>query len=136
MGVLLLFNGGFMLLASLISFIYKDGITFELTLSSFVVLSFGALLMLSGRQYNKQIQKREGYLIVSLGWILMALSGTAPYLFSGTITDFSSSFFETMSGYTTTGATILQDLEVVPKGILFWRRVNSLKMLWERRCLL
>ncbi len=121
MGVLLLFNGGFMLLASLISFIYKDGITFELTLSSFVVLSFGALLMLSGRQYNKQIQKREGYLIVSLGWILMALSGTAPYLFSGTITDFSSSFFETMSGYTTTGATILQDLEVVPKGILFWR---------------
>src|SRR6056300_636107 len=103
MGVLLLFNGGFMLLSSLVSFLYKDGVTFEITLSSFLVLSLGALLMLSGRQYNKQIQKREGYLIVTLGWILMSLTGTLPYLVSGVISDFSASFFETMSGYTTTG---------------------------------
>ncbi|NDE30009.1 MAG: TrkH family potassium uptake protein, partial [Flavobacteriia bacterium] len=121
MGVLLLFNGGFMLLSSLVSFLYKDGVTFEITLSSFLVLSLGALLMLSGRQYNKQIQKREGYLIVTLGWILMSLTGTLPYLVSGVISDFSASFFETMSGYTTTGASIIEDLEQVPYGILFWR---------------
>ena len=121
MGVLLLFNGGLMLFSALISFLYKDGVTFEITLASFVVLSFGALLMLFGRQYDKQIQKREGYLIVSLGWILMALSGTTPYLFSGAIPDFTASFFETMSGYTTTGATIVNDIEALPKGILFWR---------------
>jgi len=110
-----------MLLSSLVSFLYKDGVTFEITLSSFLVLSLGALLMLSGRQYDKQIQKREGYLIVTLGWILMSLTGTLPYLVSGVISDFSASFFETMSGYTTTGASIIEDLEQVPYGILFWR---------------
>lgn len=121
MGVLLLFNGGLMLFSSLMSYVYKDGVTFEITLSAFLVLSFGTLLMLFGRQYEKQIQKREGYLIVSLGWILMALSGTIPYLLSGTIPSFTASFFETMSGYTTTGATILNDIESMPEGILFWR---------------
>ena len=121
MGVLLLFNGGLMLLSALISYCYQDGIVFEITLAAFLVLSIGALFMLFGRQHEKQIQKREGYLIVSLGWILMALSGTIPYLLTATFTDFSSSFFETMSGYTTTGASVIDDLEVLPEGILFWR---------------
>jgi trk system potassium uptake protein TrkH len=121
MGVLLLFNGGLMLFSSLISYLYDDGVIFEITLSAFLVLSFGTLLMLFGRQYQKRIRKREGYLIVSLGWILMAISGTTPYLFSGAIPSFTASFFETMSGYTTTGATILNDIESLPKGILFWR---------------
>jgi trk system potassium uptake protein TrkH len=121
MGVLLLFNGGLMLLSSLVSFCYKDGVTFEITLAAFLVLSIGALFMLFGRQHEKQIQKREGYLIVSLGWLLMALSGTFPYLLTDTFTGFSSSFFETMSGYTTTGASVLNDIEILPEGILFWR---------------
>ena len=97
------------------------GLLLRSPLASFVVLSLGALLMLFGRHYEKQLHKREGYLIVSLGWILMALSGTTPYLLSGAIGDFSSSFFETMSGYTTTGATLIEDIEVLPEGILFWR---------------
>ena len=121
MGVLLLFNGGFVLLSALVSFIYKDGVTFEMTLSAFLTLSIGALLMLFGRQHDRQIQKREGYLIVTLGWILMAVTGTFPYLLTASFTDFTSSFFETMSGYTTTGATVFSDLEILPKGILFWR---------------
>ena len=121
MGILLLFNGGLMLFSALTSLIYSDGVTFELTLSSFLVLSMGALMMLFGRQHNKKIQKREGYLIVSLGWILMSLSGTLPYLLSGVIPEFTASFFETMSGYTTTGASILNDVEIIPKGVLFWR---------------
>ena len=121
MGILLLFNGGLMLFSGLTSFILKDGVTFELTLSAFLVLSAGALMMLFGRQHNKQIQKREGYLIVSLGWVLMSLSGTIPYLLSGAIPNFTAAFFETMSGYTTTGASILNDIEIIPKGVLFWR---------------
>jgi trk system potassium uptake protein TrkH len=121
MGVLLLFNGGLMLLSALVSYSYQDGVAFEITLAAFLVLSIGALSMLFGRQYEKQIQKREGYLIVSLGWILMAVSGTIPYLLTGTFTDFASSFFEAMSGYTTTGASVLNDIEVLPKGVLFWR---------------
>jgi trk system potassium uptake protein TrkH len=121
MGVLLLFNGGLMLLSALVSYSYQDGVAFEITLAAFLVLSIGALFMLFGRQHEKQIQKREGYLIVSLGWILMAVSGTIPYLLTGTFTDFASSFFEAMSGYTTTGASVLNDIEVLPKGVLFWR---------------
>jgi trk system potassium uptake protein TrkH len=121
MGVLLLFNGGLMLLSALVSYSYQDGVDFEITLAAFLVLSIGALFMLFGRQHEKQIQKREGYLIVSLGWILMAVSGTIPYLLTGTFTDFASSFFEAMSGYTTTGASVLNDIEVLPKGVLFWR---------------
>ena len=121
MGVLLLFNGGLMLLSALVSYSYQDGVAFEITLAAFLVLSIGALFMLFGRQHEKQIQKREGYLIVSLGWILMAVSGTIPYLLTGTFTDFASSFFEAMSGYTTTGASVLNDIEILPKGVLFWR---------------
>ena len=121
MGVLLLFNGGFMLLSSLVSFITHDGVTFELTLSAFLVLFLGVFIMLLSRNHTKQIQKREGYIIVSFGWVLMSLSGMLPYLFTGVIPDISSAFFETMSGYTTTGSTILNDIESVPKGILFWR---------------
>jgi trk system potassium uptake protein TrkH len=110
-----------MLLSALVSYSYQDGVAFEITLAAFLVLSIGALSMLFGRQHEKQIQKREGYLIVSLGWILMAVSGTIPYLLTGTFTDFASSFFEAMSGYTTTGASVLNDIEVLPKGVLFWR---------------
>lgn len=121
MGVLLLFNGGLMLLSALVSYIYQDGVAFEITLAAFLVLSIGALFILFGRQHEKQIQKREGYLIVSLGWILMAVSGTIPYLLTDTFSDFASSFFEAMSGYTTTGATVLNDIEAIPKGVLFWR---------------
>ena len=121
MGVLLLFNGGFMLLSSLVSLITHDGVTFELTLSAFLVLFLGVFIMLLSRNHTKQIQKREGYIIVSFGWVLMSLSGMLPYLFTGVIPDVSSAFFETMSGYTTTGSTILNDIESVPKGVLFWR---------------
>ncbi|MGB1404888.1 MAG: TrkH family potassium uptake protein, partial [Flavobacteriaceae bacterium] len=74
-----------------------------------------------GKLADCQIQKREGYLIVTFGWVLMALTGTFPYLLTGSFTDFASSFFETMSGYTTTGATVLNDIEILPQGILFWR---------------
>ena len=121
MGVLLLFNGGFMLLSSLVSLLTHDGVTFELTLSAFFVLFLGVFIMLLSRNHTKQIQKREGYIIVSFGWVLMSLSGMLPYLFTGVIPDISSAFFETMSGYTTTGSSILNDIESVPKGILFWR---------------
>ena len=108
MGVLLLVNGGFMLVSSLISLLSNDGFVKEITTSSFIVLLIGFVFLFFGRRYEKQIQKREGYLIVTLGWILMALTGTIPYIMTGVIPQFTSSFFETMSGYTTTGATIIK----------------------------
>ena len=80
--------------------------------------------MISSLKHKKEMNKREGYVVVTFGWIIMALSGTLPYLFTGTIPNFTNAFFETISGYTTTGSTILTDIEILPKGILFWRSLT------------
>lgn len=71
------------------------------------------------------IRKREGFLIVTLGWVVMALSGTLPYVMSGSVTSFTDAFFETMSGYTTTGASVLNDLDIIPRDILLWRSMTQ-----------
>lgn len=124
MGVLLLFNGGFMLISSLVSLWTKDGVTDSISLAAFLTLLVGIILVLISRNHTKQLNKREGYLVVTFGWLMMSLSGMLPYLFSGVFTDLSSAFFETMSGYTTTGSSVLTDIESVPKGILFWRSMT------------
>ena len=67
------------------------------------------------------IHKKEGYLIVTLGWLTLSFTGMLPYLFTGTIPSLTNAFFETLSGYSTTGSSILTDIESMPKGILFWR---------------
>jgi len=121
LGLLLLCNGGFMLLSSIISFIYKDGVTSKLILSGITVMLLGVFVMLATKNHRKEMNKREGYIVVAFGWIIMSLSGAIPYVLTGVIPSFTSAFFETMSGYTTTGATILNDIEIVPKGVLFWR---------------
>ncbi len=121
LGLLLLCNGGFMLLASLVSAIYKDGVTIQLFLSGMIVILLGLSAMIFTRNHKKEMNKREGYIVVTFGWIIMALSGTLPYIFTETISSFTNAFFETMSGFTTTGASILNDIEIVPKGVLFWR---------------
>ncbi|MFK7782520.1 TrkH family potassium uptake protein [Psychroserpens sp.] len=123
-GLLLLFNGGFMLLAALMSFIYKDGVTTEILLSGLFVVIIGGILMVTTKNHRKELNKREGYLVVAFGWIVMALTGTLPYLLTESIPSFTNAFFETMSGYTTTGASILNDIEVMPEGILFWRSLT------------
>ena len=123
-GLLLLFNGGFMLLAALLSFFYKDGVTFNLFLAGISVLAIGVLQMLFTKNHTKEMNKREGYLVVAFGWIVMTLSGTLPYVFTGAIPNFSNAVFETISGYTTTGSTILNDIESLPKGVLFWRSLT------------
>lgn len=124
MGLLLLFNGGFMLLAALVSSIYKDGVTLEISFAGITTILIGVLLMFTTTGHKKEIKKREGYIIVTFGWIFMSLSGMLPYLFSGAINTVTNAFFETMSGYTTTGASILDNIEVVPNGILFWRSMT------------
>lgn len=124
MGFLLLCNGGFMLLAALVSWYYEDGVTMEISTASLITIFSGIILMYFTRGHRKEVKKREGYIIVTFGWIIMAFSGTLPYVLSESIPGFTNSFFETMSGYTTTGATILNDIEVIPEGILFWRSLT------------
>ncbi len=124
MGLLLLCNGGFMLLAALVSGIYRDGATLDITLASITTMFIGVTAMFFTRGHKKEVKRKEGYIIVTFGWIIMSLSGMLPYLFSGSIPSVTNALFETVSGYTTTGASILQDIESLPQGILFWRSLT------------
>ncbi len=123
-GLLLLFNGGFMLLATLISWIYADGVTLGLFLSGISTLLLGTFVMVLTKNHKKEMNKREGYIVVTFGWIVMTLSGTIPFIATEAIPSFTDAFFETMSGYTTTGSTILNDIEIIPEGVLFWRSLT------------
>lgn len=124
MGLLLICNGAFMFVSAMVSWGYADGATQGILLAGLVTLAIGGLLMVTTRRHNKELKKREGYLIVTFGWLFMSLTGALPYVFSGAIPSFTNAFFETISGYTTTGATILQDIEVMPEGILIWRSIT------------
>jgi trk system potassium uptake protein TrkH len=91
-------------------------------LSMAICLGLGLVLVVAGRGYSAdQILRREGLGVVALGWGLAAVLGGLPYLFSGALTHPVDAFFESMSGFTTTGSTVLRDIEAVPKSILFWR---------------
>ncbi|WP_405383683.1 TrkH family potassium uptake protein [Maribacter sp. LLG6340-A2] len=124
MGLLLLCNGGFMLLAAVISGVYKDGATLSITLASITTMFVGVFAMYYTRGHKKEVKQKEGYIIVTFGWIVMSISGMLPYLFSGAIPNVTNAFFETVSGYTTTGASIMDDIEAMPQGILFWRSLT------------
>ncbi|WP_091626457.1 TrkH family potassium uptake protein [Maribacter orientalis] len=124
MGLLLLCNGGFMLLAAVVSGIYQDGATLSITLASLTTMFVGVFSMYYTRGHKKEVKQKEGYIIVTFGWIIMSISGMLPYLFSGAVPDVTNAFFETVSGYTTTGASIMDDIEVMPEGILFWRSLT------------
>ena len=121
MGILLLFNGGFMLVSGLVSWYYDDGALKGILSAGLVTLVTGLLLRFITKGFEKRIKKREGYLVVTLGWVTMSLSGALPYIFTGALPSLTDAFFETMSGYTTTGASIINDIEIMPKSILFWR---------------
>ncbi len=123
-GFLLLFNGGFMFISSMVSYYYKDGITMDLIYSGLIVALIGGLLLFLNKNHDKQLNKREGYLVVVLGWLAMIFTGTLPYILTGTIDGFSNIVFETTSGFTTTGATIINNIEILPEGILFWRSIT------------
>ena len=124
MGLLLLFNGGFMVFAGVVSAVYKDGVTLDISMAAVVTLLMGVLVMFYTRDHDKEVKRREGYIIVTMGWLVMSASGILPYIFSGAIPNITDAFFETISGYTTTGASIIEDIEVLPEGILFWRSLT------------
>ena len=123
-GMLLVFNGGAMLFSSLVSLITNDGVLQEVTLSAIIIIVIGYSIMILTKSNIRQINKRDGYLIVTIGWLTMVFSGMLPYYLTNSITYFPNLFFETMSGYTTTGSTILNDIEALPKSIIFWRSMT------------
>lgn len=124
-GFLLIVEGIFMLLGVGFALFYREARWYSLPVSGLVTAGSGVALWWMTRSPEKRnINKREGYIIVASTWVIISLFGTLPYMISGSIPSFTNAFFETMSGFTTTGATILTDIEVVPRGILFWRSLT------------
>ena len=125
LGVLQLILGALMLTGLPFSYYHGSGDAVPLLQSAGVCFVVGGLFWHFSQTADKSLNKREGYLIVAFGWLTMVLFGTLPYLFSGEIPGITDAFFETMSGMTTTGASILTDIEAVPEGILYWRSLTQ-----------
>ncbi|NTW25415.1 MAG: hypothetical protein HGA37_12005, partial [Lentimicrobium sp.] len=133
-GLLMVIEGIFMLTCLGFSVWYDRGFMDNLSLfnpshdflplliSGLGILSVGATLWLLTRRLDQNsIGKREGYIVVTLAWIIISVFGAIPFILSGVTQSYTDAFFETMSGFTTTGASIFTDIESIPKGILFWR---------------
>ncbi|MBK9098429.1 MAG: TrkH family potassium uptake protein [bacterium] len=107
------------------SLYYNDDDIVVLLFSGLSTALLGFIMwILTSKNLEKEFSKREGYLIVTLGWFLMSVFGALPFYFSGYFSSFTDAFFETVSGFTTTGASVLSNVEVLPHGLLFWRSMT------------
>jgi len=121
-GILIFFLGISMSAPLIVSLVHADGSEKALLYSMVVTCSIGVLIFaLAGKQSDRYLSHRDGVIIVSLGWIVACAIATMPYLLSGSITNLTDAYFECMSGFTTTGASIITDVEKLPMGILLWR---------------
>jgi len=114
-----------MMLGLPFSFYYQSDDVFAILISSILTSSIGLLTwFFTKNSERKDVGKREGYLIVTFGWILMSAFGAIPFVVHGSILSYTDAFFETVSGFTTTGASILPRVEVLPYGLMFWRSMT------------
>ncbi len=120
LGWVLNIEGFCLLLPLAASFIYKDGFYASYLISMALCLFVGFLLTVKKPQ-NKSMYSEEGFTAVALSWVVLSLFGCVPFFVSGYIPNFIDALFETVSGFSTTGATILEDVEVLPNSLLLWR---------------
>lgn len=123
-GRILLIEGVLLILPAIGSIIYGEDtlLSFALTIA---LVSVSGLLCFRKKAQKTNIYAKEGYVIVALSWIMMSVFGALPFYFSGHIPGFIDAFFETVSGFTTAGPTILRDVEAMPKSLLFWRSLTQ-----------
>jgi trk system potassium uptake protein TrkH len=128
LGFLLMITGAMMLVplpfSAWLDGRMRGGDAAPLLLSSAITMVVGALLWFSFRSERHGLRKREGFLVAASGWAVASTFGCLPYVISGAIPSFTDAYFETISGFTTTGATILSDIEVLPHGLLLWRAMT------------
>lgn len=126
LGMMFILETLFMLSATVVAFLYRGNDVFPLLLSSGILFGAGILFYLIGFRANEHSAgRREGMLTVTLTWILFSVFGMLPFYLGGYIPTITDAFFETMSGFTTTGSTVLKNIESLPKGILFWRSLTQ-----------
>lgn len=119
-GWLIIFESVFMCLPALVAVIYSEDAFFSFMLSIGLGMFFGALMVIK-KPENKEMYAKEGFVIVSVSWIVLSVFGALPFVLSGSIPNVVNALFESVSGFTTTGATILGEIESLEKSVLFWR---------------
>ena len=124
--ILIFFLGLSMAGPLLVAFLFKDK-SMHAILASLIITSLTGLIILvfTRNPESRQLNHRDGLAIVTLGWVIAGLFGTLPYILSGAIPSFTNAYFESISGFTTTGASIIGNIEALPKGILFWRSLTQ-----------
>ena len=120
-GQVVLLEAGMLILPLLVSLYYGDACTISYVQTIAVAAMVGALMTFSVRPKNHNVVAKEGFSIVSISWLLLSAIGALPFVLSGDIPSYVDAFFETVSGFTTTGASILTDIEAMQRGNLFWR---------------
>ena len=122
----LLFIEAFLLFVSLlVAFYYQQDDIFAFIVATLTTIGGGLVLKWRGHGADNSMSRRDAYLVVTLSWIVFSFFGTLPFMVSGYINNFTDAYFETMSGFTTTGATILDDVERLPHALLFWRSLSQ-----------
>ena len=120
LGILQIILGIFMLIPLIAQFFYSE-IDSSFFGASIVTIIFGTLFFLSNLDHDKKLNLQQAFLLTALSWLSIAIFGSLPFVFSSVEFSFTNAFFESMSGITTTGSTIISNLENMPKGILLWR---------------
>jgi len=120
-GLILVIEGFFMWFSIPVALIAGEHDSLQFLLSGAITSGIGALAYLPFRRSELKLNRKDGYMIVTGGWLLFSLFGTLPFLLTRSIPNFTDAFFETISGFTTTGASILNDIEALSHGVLFWR---------------
>lgn len=121
LGQLLLIEAALMVLPLIVALIYKEPTALHFLATIIATAVTGGVLMLTLRKHSTVIYAREGFAIVSISWIALSLFGALPFFLSNEIPNYIDAFFETVSGFTTTGASILENVEALSHGMLFWR---------------
>ena len=125
LGQLLFLEAIMMLLCLGIALCYQEDDILAFSVSIVIITACGFLLKLKGRKSKNSMNRRDAYLLVTLTWAVFSLLGALPFTVSGYVPSYTDAFFETMSGFTTTGATVIDDVEVLPHGLLFWRSMTQ-----------
>ena len=114
-----------MIVCSGLSLYLGEDDTMAFIISTILTILGGIGLKYLGRDANNALGRRDAYLLVTLTWVIFSLFGSFPFLISGYVTNFTDAYFETMSGFTTTGSSIIDDVEKLPHGMLFWRSMTQ-----------
>ena len=120
-GRLLMLEAGLLLLPAACSAVYGESSVWALLIAAAIALLVGGGMVLICRTHKQAIYAKEGFVIAALSWIFLSAVGALPFVISGLLPSFADALFESVSGFTTTGATVVQSFDDLPRGVMFWR---------------